>query len=518
MILKLRIVPIALLLSSIAFSQATFSPQVEALMNSCTQQTLSTIERQLCGDTSCLIGGNPYTILSRHWNSAHNSMAVQFIYERFIAYGLNAYYMNFSGTGRNAYAVKTGTKYPNQKYIICAHYDDMPSGSLAPGSDDNASGTSAVLEAARIIAPLNPEYTIIFIAFDEEERGLYGSHAYADSSFNRGDSILFVFNYDMIAWDGNNDYKLDLISNTNSYTFSDNIRDVYNIYQPTMLVNRVNNNNMSGSDHYYFWQRGYKAFCGIETTNDFNPYYHTVNDNWSHIIFPFFHGFTKAAIASLLTYGLNYLMYYTHAPITNTNSTQPQIATATIAAKHPIAKLTNAPRLYYKVNSGSYNYVSAFYNNLDTFKFQIPGQAYGSTVSYYFAAQDSLGRYVGTWPIGGKGISPPGTVAPPTVFSYSILTGIAGNEEPLRYSLEQNYPNPFNASTYIKFSLYKASEVKLVVTDILGKEVEVPVSGKLPQGENSVRIDANNYSSGIYFYSLYVDGNFMETKKMILNK
>src|SRR5512139_2391462 len=114
--LKIQIALIALLLSSIAFSQATFSPQVEALMNSCTQQTLSTIERQLCGDTSCLIGGNPYTILSRHWNTAHNPMAIQFIYERFIAYGLNAYYMNFSGTGRNAYAVKTGTKYPNQKF------------------------------------------------------------------------------------------------------------------------------------------------------------------------------------------------------------------------------------------------------------------------------------------------------------------------------------------------------------------------------------------------------------------
>jgi hypothetical protein len=213
-----------------------------------------------------------------------------------------------------------------------------------------------------------------------------------------------------------------------------------------MLVNRVNNNNMSGSDHYYFWQRGYKAFCGIETTSDFNPYYHTVNDNWSHVVFPFFHGFTKAAIASLLTYSLNYLMYYTHTPLTNTNSTQPQIAVATIVPNHPVAKLTNAPRLYYKINNGSYNYVNAFYNNLDTFKFQIPGQPYGTSVSYYFAAQDSLARYVGTWPIGGKGLTPPGTIPPPNVFSYSILTGIAGNEEPVKYSLEQNYPNPFNAS------------------------------------------------------------------------
>jgi hypothetical protein len=487
-------------------------------MNTCTQQTLSTIERQLCGDTSCIIGGNPYTILSRHWNTTHNIMASQFIYERFMSYGLNAYYMDFSSTGRNVYAVKTGTKYPNQKFIICAHYDDMPSGALAPGSDDNASGTSAVLEAARILAPLQHEYTVVFIAFDEEERGLYGSHAYADSSFNRGDSIVFVFNYDMIAWDGNNDYKLDLISNTISSAFSDNVKNIYNMYQPIMLVNRVNNNSMSGSDHYYFWQRGYKAYCGIETTNDFNPYYHTVNDNYSHVIFPFFHGFTKAAIAALLTYSLNYQMSFEHTPLTNTTSTQPQTAVVRISAKHPLANLANAPRLYYKINSGSYVFVNAFYSNLDTFKFQIPGQAYGTTISYYMAAQDSLGRYVGTLPAGGKGVNPPGTIEPPVVFTYSVLTAIAGSQEPVKYSLEQNYPNPFNASTYIKFNLFKSSVVKLVINDLPGREVEVPVSGKLPQGENTVRIDANNYASGIYFYTLYIDGKFMETKKMILVK
>jgi len=516
--IKLQVVFIFLLLSSIVLSQATYSPQVETVMNLCTQQTLSKIERELCGDTSCIIGSNPYTILSRHWNSPHNSMAAQFMYEQFQAYGYTPYYMNFSATGRNVYAVKTGTKYPNQKYIICGHYDDMPSGSLAPGSDDNASGTSAVMEAARLLAPYQFEFTIVFIAFDEEERGLYGSHAYADSSFNRGDSILFVFNYDMIAWDGNNDYKLDLISNTNSSVFSNYVRDIYNIYQPIMLVNRVNNNNMSGSDHYYFWQRGYKAYCGIETTGDFNPYYHTVNDNYSHVIFPFFQGFTKAAIASLLTFGWNYLMTITHTPIVNTTSTSPQIAVTTIIPNHPLAGLTNAPRLYYKVNAGSYNYVNSFYNNLDTFMFQIPGQAYGTTVSYYIAAQDLLARYVGTLPVGGKGLNPPGTTPPPTVFTYQVLTGISGNEEPVKYSLEQNYPNPFNASTYIKFNLYRASDVKLVVTDLLGKEMEVPVSGKMPQGENIARIDANNYASGIYFYSLYIDGRIMETKKMVLVK
>ena len=517
MIPKLRIIFIVLLLSSIVYSQVTYSPLVDSLKEYCTLQTLTRLNRQLSGDTSCFIGGNPYTIASRHWNTVHNNMAAQFIYEQFQAYGFSPYYMNFSATGKNVYAVKTGTKYPNKKFIICSHYDDMPSGALAPGADDNASGTCAVMEAARILAPYQFDYTIIFIAFDEEERGLYGSHAYADSCYNRGDSILFVFNYDMIAWDGNNDFKLDMISNVNSAPFSDIVKVVYNMYVPLMFVNRVTS-NMSGSDHYYFWQRGYKAFCGIEANSDFHPYYHTINDNFANVKVPYFHGFTRAAIAALLMFSWDYLINFTHTPITNTNSSGPQVAVTTIQSPQRLAMITNGPRLYYKVNNGSYSYVTAFYNNLDTFKFQIPGQAYGSDVSYYIAAQDSLGRFVGTLPAGGKGINPPGTIAPPTVYTYSVITGIAGNQQPVKYTLEQNYPNPFNASTNIKLSLIKPANIKLTVTNVLGELISIPAEGKLPAGDNIIRFYANEIGSGIYFYTLYVDGSIVDTKKMMLVK
>jgi hypothetical protein len=515
--IKLQVAFIALLLSSVLYSQVTYSPIIDSLKELCTQQKLSKTDRQLSGDTSCMIGGNPYTLVSRHWNTVHNNMAAQFIYEQFLAYGLTPLYMDFTATGRNVYAVKTGTKYPNKKFIICAHYDDMPSGALAPGADDNASGTSAVMEAARILAPYQFDYTIIFIAFDEEERGLYGSHAYADSCFNRGDSIMFVFNYDMISWDGNNDYRLDMISNSNSAPFSDIVKIVYNLYVPLMYVNRVTS-NMSGSDHYYFWQRGYKAFCGIEDNNDFHPYYHTVNDNFANVKVNYFHGFTRAAIAALMMFSWDYLINFTHTPIVNTNSTQPQVAVVTIKSPQILAKITNGPRLYYKVNSGSYNFVNAFYNNLDTFKFQIPGQAYGSAVSYYIAAQDSLGRFVGTLPTGGKGINPPGTIVPPTVFTYSVLTGISSNQQPEKYQLEQNYPNPFNASTNIRLSLIKAANIKLTITNVLGEVVSVPAEGRMPAGDNIIRFYANDISSGTYFYTLYIDGALAETKKMLLVK
>jgi hypothetical protein len=129
----------------------------------------------------------------------------------------------------------------------------------------------------------------------------------------------------------------------------------------------------------------------------------------------------KGAVSSLVAFSNDYKMQFTHTPIPTTPSTAPRTATVVIKANQKIAKLTNGPRLYYKINSGSFNFVNATYNNLDTFKFIIPGQSYGTTVSYYIAAQDSLANFVCTYPAGGKGINPPGTIAPSTLFSYQVI-------------------------------------------------------------------------------------------------
>ena len=60
----------------------------------------------------------------------------------------------------------------------------MPSGTTAPGADDNASGTAAVIEAARIFTQYDSKYTIIYALWDEEEQGLIGSAYYAHQAFN----------------------------------------------------------------------------------------------------------------------------------------------------------------------------------------------------------------------------------------------------------------------------------------------------------------------------------------------
>jgi len=497
------------------YSQAGYSPKIDSVINLCTNPILSKLVRELSGDTATIIGGLPYTILSRYNTSEHNPKAAQFIFERLQSYGLQPQYMNYSSTGSNVFAKKIGTKYPNKQYIICAHYDDMPSGPLAPGADDNASGSCAVMEAARLLATLNFDYTLIFILFDQEEQGLIGSKNYADSAFFRGDSILGVINLDMISWDGNNDYQINIRSNTQSLPMAYGAINIFYIYQPILVPFLVM--NITSSDHASFWTRGYKAICGIQQRSEYNQYYHTVNDKFQIISMPYYLSYTRAAIAALMTYGLDYLADIIHTPVTVSQPDVPVNTSAVIRSPRKIAKDINGPRLYYKVNNGPLNFVNYNYFNLDTFKFTIPGQIAGASVKYYIAAQDSLGKFVVTKPSRGRGINPPGTIEPDSMINFSVLTGIANNTEPVKYSLEQNYPNPFNPVTSVSYQLAKNGKVSLIVFDITGKEIDVLVNQNQNAGYYKIQWNASQFSSGVYFYKLITD-NYIETKKMILLK
>ena len=88
---------------------------------------------------------------------------------------------------------------------------------------------------------------------------------------------------------------------------------------------------------------------------------------------------------------------------------------------------------------------------------------------------------------------------------------------PVNFNLSQNYPNPFNPSTNIRFSLEKAGNVKVVISDILGRHVETLVNQNMTAGEHEINFNADSYSAGIYYYTLYANNN-VQTKKMVLLK
>jgi 5'-nucleotidase/UDP-sugar diphosphatase len=91
------------------------------------------------------------------------------------------------------------------------------------------------------------------------------------------------------------------------------------------------------------------------------------------------------------------------------------------------------------------------------------------------------------------------------------------NSIPGKFSLQQNYPNPFNPSTTIQYTLSQQENVRLVVYDILGKEVKTLVNESQAPGTHKVVFNAGNLASGIYFYSI-IAGSFHQIKKMMLLK
>lgn len=405
--------------SSLLYSQVSYNSFVASVMNQVNADSVYKFERQLTGDTSCTIGGASFTITSRHYSTQGNIKAAQYILERFQSFGLTSWYQNINSTITNVLAQKTGYKFPNQYVVICGHYDDMPSGSAAPGADDNASGTTAVIEAARLLSGINLPFTILFAAWDEEERGLYGSKAYADTAYFRGDSIIGVLNFDMIAYDGNNDGALDINTDPGSMSLANEFKQIVNLYQPA-LVPQVTTSLSGGSDHQPFQQRGYKAILSIEDNSDFTPFYHTVNDAYSSLNKPYFVKMVKAGIAALVTTAGDFKITILHTPLVSGPDTGPRTAAAVIRSSYRIASGLNQPRLYYSVNSGAASFVNPSIISQDTFKFSIPGQTINSTIKYYIAVQDSAGSIVSTLPAGGSGVNPPGTVAPADLFQYQV--------------------------------------------------------------------------------------------------
>ncbi len=108
------------------------------------------------------------------------------------------------------------------------------------------------------------------------------------------------------------------------------------------------------------------------------------------------------------------------------------------------------------------------------------------------------------------------------LFKYQeALTGIGNytNEVPENYELHQNFPNPFNPTTTIKFGLPENSNITLTVYDITGRIINTLFNNEgLCAGTFKYTFDGSSLASGMYFYSLIVDGKLIDTKKMLLIK
>lgn len=244
--------------------------------------------------------------------SAANTNAFNWIKNKYLSYGYTAGqivedpftfdYNNSTISSKNLVITKTGTLYPNTYVIICAHYDTI----AGPGVNDNGSGTSILLEAARILKNVPTDYSIKFIHFSGEEQGLYGSEHYANEVVYQNNSrnidVKLVFNIDQVGGQlGNNNTTIkcerDISGLTTNNAMSNQITQELatctELYSPLQTVIT----NAYSSDYIPFEQKNEVITGFYENIQSSRP--HTPNDTFANVDPVYVYKIGKAAVGAL---------------------------------------------------------------------------------------------------------------------------------------------------------------------------------------------------------------------------
>lgn len=212
------------------------------------------------------------------------------------------------GTSSNLEAELPGIE-SKKLVLITAHLDSIIFGigasQAAPGADDNASGSAAVLEAARILSKYRFKHTIRFVLFTGEEQGLIGSRAYASRLAGQGAQILGVFNMDMIGYDSDKDGAFEIHAGTREgpLGLARLMVQTLKTFEIKLTPDLLESGATNRSDHASFWRHNYPAVLVIEdseygATNDFNPHYHSVSDTLANLDLSYLKRIAQAVIGT----------------------------------------------------------------------------------------------------------------------------------------------------------------------------------------------------------------------------
>jgi aminopeptidase YwaD len=244
--------------------------------------------------------------------STNNANALNWIKNKYLSYGYSASqivedpfsYTSGSNTinSKNLVITKTGTVYPNKFVIICGHFDSIN----GPGVNDNGSGTSIILETARILKDIPTEYSIKFIHFSGEEQGLRGSTHYANTvayqGTNRVLDIKLVFNLDQVGGKvGNNNNTIycdeDMGGNPNntaaSVAATQELVTLTGLYSPLLTdIDAAEN-----TDYVPFELKGEVITGYFEKIRSNYP--HTSNDTFANTDPVYIYNVGKASVGAL---------------------------------------------------------------------------------------------------------------------------------------------------------------------------------------------------------------------------
>ena len=218
---------------------------------------------------------------TRKYNTSEAILAQNWIKTQFENLGLNVELTSAGTTGsQNVIAKQIGSVYPNEYIVVGGHYDstsDNPT--VAPGADDNASGTSSVLEIARILSQYDFGRTIIYCAFSAEEIGLYGSAAWVESAVTQNLNIVGYLNLDMIGYlKPGETARTFIIAPSSTQPLIDLYTETTQTYVTDFTITGTGSLSGGDSDHTSFNNNGYMGIFPFEDQTEYSPYIHSVND------------------------------------------------------------------------------------------------------------------------------------------------------------------------------------------------------------------------------------------------
>jgi len=190
--------------------------------------------------------------------------------------------------------------------IIGGHEDSTSTNiNIAPGADDDATGSATVMEVFRVLAQNNfcPRRTIEFHTYAGEEGGLIGSNNVAQTYNNNNVNVVSMVQFDMTAFDDNE--PIALIRDYTSATLNTFLTQLLDAYVPELDYVTNSACGYGCSDHAAWTSRGYHASFPFEAAfGDHNNLIHTANDTNSRISFEKGATVLKLAVAYLVEMAL----------------------------------------------------------------------------------------------------------------------------------------------------------------------------------------------------------------------
>lgn len=280
---------------------------------------------------------------------------------------------------KNVVGLKKGTIYHDTCIVIGAHYDDNSSNDyVAPGADDNASGSAGVLEAARVLMGVESDYDIYFVLFTAEEWGLYGSDYFVNDYILPNDMhVLGMVDFDMIGYNPSPTYDYDLYGMSHSAP----LKSVFTMIADnfTTLTTHILGTS-AGSDHYPFEVAGFKGAFAIEY--DFSPVYHSPLDSIALLNFDFMKEIVQAGTGTV------YYLSQMPLPVSDFTLTDNGDSSVNVSWTKSINNDIAAYKIYY-IQEGET--LERYSDAPDTNEFRIASLNPGMLYTFRIAPVDSTG-------------------------------------------------------------------------------------------------------------------------------